>query len=247
MNSLRRHPILVVFLSSAICAAAGGCQERVPPYGIENQRALASERGEVWAIAPAINLSGQQEVDPILQADLAYAQLQTIKGLTVVPVNRVAEVYATLRIDRVQSVEQAVIVCDLLGCDAIIVPTVTAYDPYNPPKMGAALQMFRKNAAPISGGAEQIDPRALTRAARPLPTDALPEPQAGPFVQAVGMFDAANGSVRDALLAYAKGRNDPLGPLGAKEYFVSMDRYCGFVYHELIGKLLRTQNVDPRT
>jgi hypothetical protein len=247
MNSVRRHLIPVVFLSVAFVAAGGGCQEKVPPYGVEHQRALASERGEVWAIAPAINLSGQRDVDPILQADLAFEQLQTIKGLTVVPVNRVAEVYATLRIDRVQSVEQAVIVCDLLGCDAIIVPTVTAYDPYNPPKMGASLQMFRKNASPASNRPEEIDPRALARAARPLPTASLPEPAAGPFVQAVGMFDATNGSVREALLAYAKGRNDPVGPLGAKEYFVSMDRYCGFVYHELIGKLLRTQNADLKT
>src|SRR5215213_6465391 len=99
MNCLRRHLIPALFLASALCVAAGGCQEKVPPYGIETQRALASERGEVWAIAPAINLSGQRDVDPILQADLAYQQLQTIKGLTVIPVNRVAEVYATLRIE----------------------------------------------------------------------------------------------------------------------------------------------------
>ena len=65
-------------------------------------------------------------------------------GLTVVPVNRVAEVYASLRIEKVQSAEQAAIVCDLLGCDALVVPTMTAYDPYNPPKMGASLQVFRR-------------------------------------------------------------------------------------------------------
>jgi len=35
----------------------------------------------------------------------------------------------------------------------------------------------------------------------------------------VGMFDAANGSVRQAVLDYAVGRNDPQGPLGSKEIF----------------------------
>ena len=30
------------------------------------------------------------------------------------------------------------------------------------------------------------------------------------------MFDAANGSVRDDLLEYTKGRNDPIGPMGPK-------------------------------
>jgi hypothetical protein len=29
--------------------------------------------------------------------------------------------------------------------------------------------------------------------------------------------------------------------MGAKEYLVSMERYCGFVYHELIGQLLKAR------
>lgn len=216
--------------------ATGGCQEKAPAYGVEESNRLESRR-EVWAIAPALNLSGQAEVDPLLQADIAYQQLQQVRGLTVVPVNRVAEVYATLRIDQVQSAEQAALVCDLLACDALVVPTVTAYDPYNPPKFGAALQLFRR---PVTyARAEQLDPRALSRAATPGADESLPRPEAAEFEQSVGIFDAANGSVRAALLRYADGRNDPVGPLGAKEYLVSMERYCGFVYHELIGRLLR--------
>ena len=45
-------------------------------------------------------------------------------------------------------------------------------------------------------------------------------------------------SVRQALEDYAAGRNDPAGPLGADEYRLSMDRYGGFVYHELIATLM---------
>ncbi len=37
---------------------------------------------------------------------------------------------------------------------------------------------------------------------------------------------------------FAVGRNDPLGPLGSKEYFVNMDRYCAFAYHTLIADLV---------
>lgn len=61
------------------------------------------------------------------------------------------------------------------------------------------------------------------------------------FFQAAGMFDAANGSVREDLQMYAGGRYEPSGPLGMKEYLVNMDRYCGFVYHRLIRDLLRNQ------
>jgi hypothetical protein len=58
------------------------------------------------------------------------------------------------------------------------------------------------------------------------------------FSQAVGMFDAADGTVRDRLLLYARGRNDPTGPLGHREYLLSIDRYTSFVYHELIEALV---------
>jgi hypothetical protein len=61
------------------------------------------------------------------------------------------------------------------------------------------------------------------------------------FVQAVGMFDAANGTVRDAVMGYARGRHDPVGPMGPREYLVSMDRYVGFAYHTLVGDLLRAE------
>jgi hypothetical protein len=168
-----------------------------------------------------------------------YGQLQQVRGITVIPVNRVVEVYATLKIDKVQTPEQANVVCDLLGCDALLVPTVTAYDAYMPPKFGASLQLIRKPRE--WERAANVDPRELARRAAPGPDEAMPAARAIPpngVVQAVGMFDAANGSVREALFVYAAGRNDPVGPMGAKEYLVSMDRYCGFVYHELIVQVL---------
>lgn len=238
MNVRRIIPVLwLLVLGAFLALVATGCQQKPIQYGFEATLALSQSRGEVWAIAPAINLSGEADVDPILQADIAYGQLQHVRGLTVIPVNRVAEVYASLRIERLQSPEQASLVCDLLGCDALVVPTVTAYDPYNPPKFGASLQLFRKPST--YSRPEQIDPRTLTRAAAPAANESLPEEP--DFAQAVGMFDATNGTVRDALLAYALGRHDPVGPLGVKEYFVSMERYCGFVYHQLIGELIRKQ------
>lgn len=217
-----------------------GCQKPVV-YGREQELGLDQERGEVWAIAPALNLSGQRDVDPLLQADIAYGQLQRVRGLTVIPVNRVAEVYNSLRIEKVQSAEQAAIVCDLLGCDALVVPTVTAYDPYNPPKMGASLQVFNRPGSFSRQAAASVDVRELSRAAAPPPGESLPK-QPDTFIQAVGMFDAANGTTRDAVLAYAAGRNDPVGPMGAKEYLASMERYCGFVYYELIADVLRQKS-----
>jgi hypothetical protein len=224
----------IVVVMGMLLAAGQGCAEKPLVYGSERQLQWAGERRQVWAVAPALNLSGQPQVDPLLQADLVYQQLQQVSGITAVPVNRVAEVYASLRIDKVQSEQQAALVCDLLGCDALLVPTVTAYDPYNPPKFGAALQLFGQTGSAARPAA--VDVRELARQAAPAPDQSLPNP--GGFVQSVGMFDAANGSTRQAVFVYASGRSDPAGPLGIKEYVLSMDRFCGFVYHTLIEQLI---------
>jgi hypothetical protein len=139
----------------------------------------------------------------------------------------------------VQSAEQASLVCEQLGCDALLVPTITIFDPYDPPKLGASLQLFRKGQTSLP---PNVDVHELSRQAAPPPTMALPPPKDAGFKQSVGMFDAANGSVRDKLSEYARGRNDPQGPMGQREYLMNMDRYSGFVYYQLILDLLRSMN-----
>jgi len=231
---MRSVLLLILTLVTAVFAA-GGCIEHDPLYGREQVKTLPTQRRQVWAVAPVINLSGEHGVDPLLQADLVFQQLQQVRGVTAVPVNRVAEVYVALHIDRIATPEQASLICDLLGCDGLIVPTVTIYDPYNPPKFGGSVQLFIKPSTFARAG--NIDPRELARRATPQPVDPIPTGN-GDVVQVVGMFDAANGTVRDRLALYAAGRNDPVGPLGHKEYFVRMERYCGFAYSELIEQLI---------
>jgi hypothetical protein len=222
--------VVIAFVSAVTLLA--GCSHNEPQYGTEHQLDLPGKHQQVWAVAPAVDLSGEN-VDPLLQADIVFGQLQQVRGLTCIPVNRVVEVYASLRIAQIQSEDQAKVVCDLLGCDALVVPTVTLYDPYNPPKFGASLQLFEKSSF---SRVQQVDARQLSREATPGPMQSLPA--TGNFAQAVGMFDASNGTTRHALFLYAEGRHDPVGPLGSKEYLVSMDRYCGFAYSALIRDLV---------
>ena len=221
-----------------LLVAGTGCADKAPPYGREVVSVLPGARPQVWAVAPALNLSGQREVDPLLQSDVLYHKLQEVRGLTVVPVDRVVQVYAALRIEQVQSPEQAAVVCEALGADALVVPTVTAYDPYDPPKWGGSLQVFR---AGRTAGPPPVDAYDLVRRAAPDPNAMPAGPANAGFTQAVGMFDAANGTVRDALMGYARGRHDPAGPMGPREYLASMDRYVGFAYHTLVGDLLRAE------
>jgi len=237
---MRSIPFILALIAAVLPEVE--CAEKTPPYGRETTRTLPTKRRQVWAVAPVINLSGEQGVDPFLQADLVFQQLQQVQGVTVVPVNRVAEVYATLKIAQVSSPEQASLVCDLLGCDGLVVASVTIFDPYNPPKLGGAVQLFMKPRSynrPID-----VDPRELARQSTPREVDATPALANGSTVQVVGMYDGANGTVRDALRRYAAGRNDPLGPLGEKEYLVHMDRFCGFAYGDMIERLIASPKLN---
>jgi hypothetical protein len=219
-------------------AYIAGCSDPPPPqWGVEHgPLMLPGHKRQVWAVAPMVNLSGQKAADSILQADLLYQQLGQVEGVTAIPVNRTVEVLASLRLEKVQSERQAALVCELLGCDGLIVPTITIYDPYNPPKLGAALQLFLK--PPGMARPASVSPREMARQASPPVDQSLP--RGSEIVQVVKMCDAQNGSVRDAMLRYAEGRHDPLGPLGAREYLVCMDRFCGFVYHGMLADLLNS-------
>jgi hypothetical protein len=221
-------------------AIMAGCGTPPKPYGEERQLFLPSARQLVWAVAPTLNISGQRHVDPLLQSDLVFEQLQSVHGLTVIPVDRVVQVYASLHIEKVESEQEAATVCDLLGCDGLIVPTVTVYDPFDPPKMGASIQLFPKPGS--IDHASLVDPHELARAPSPGP-QAIAKPKQ--LVQAKGIFDAADGSVRDRVNAFAAGRVDPNGPLGTREMYLDMDRYSAFVYHELITQLLNELTPPP--
>jgi len=226
------------FLVCTMLLSSGCSMFQKEQYGTEQMLFLPGKVKAIWAVAPAINLSGQEQVDPLLQADLVYSQLQQVHGVTIIPVNRVVEVFVSLKIDKIQTPEQAALVCDLLGADAIVVPTITMFDPYNPPKFGASLQLMAKPGSFVRNA--NVDPRELARAARPDPNQAPVAIDNADFIQSVGMFDASNGTTRDLVYEYARGRNNPSGPMGAEEYFQSMDRYCSFVYFTLIDDLLHS-------
>lgn len=219
----------------AVCAGQlvinPGCTSP-PEYGQETLTYAPRYGPRTIAIAPAINLSGQSAPDALLQADIVYQQMQQVRGVTVIPVNRVVQVCAGLGIQDIDSREQAVAICEALGADALAVPTITIFDPYDPPKMGASLQLFVAKYRDRNGG---LDVRQLSRAPVEGPVQSLPKN--ADFIQAARLFDASSGTTRDRLSGYAAGRNDPAGPMGEREFFLNMDRYAAFVWHELIDEV----------
>lgn len=191
------------------------------------------------AVAPALNFSGSSDFDPIKVADALASELSEVPGVAVIGVNRVLAVFAEQGVDRIQSPEHALAVCERLGADAIMVFAMTEYDAYTP-VMGIAAQMYGRHAA----GQQMMDPVATSRMARPFPMSAGHE-SLRPWAQSQRTFDARHDVVRAALEEYAESRNGSGGPYGWKKYLASQEWYVRFCCHTVCRDLLEQSGRMP--
>ncbi len=217
-------------------AALGGCG--LLEKDIEQPYTLASPypAPKLWAVAPIRNESGTSIVDSMVVADKIAQQLQQVDRITVLPVNRVLEAMQATGLERIGSVGDAMGLMQTLDTDGLIVGTVSAWDPYEPPRIGATLQLYSRRA-PEAG---MVSSRRLTYAATDDRLPGLTE-HSQPVAQASGYFDAANGSVLTRLKAYATGRTAIDSPAGWRKYLLSMDLYTEYVSHELTRQLLESE------
>jgi len=194
-------------------------------------------RPQLWAVAPPINESGVSIVQTDHVADLLTEEAQRAPGINVIPVNRVIAAMNQLSISAVHSVGDARALMGLLGLDGILIGTVTAYDPYRPPKLGMALELhvFTPHRQRYWG-----DPNDLVRSPTGEPsanTNITPNPVA----QVAGIFDAEHTDTQELLESYAKNYPVPQSAYGDDIYLVRMDLYTQFVCHQLINELLRAE------
>lgn len=197
----------------------------------------------VWAVAPFANESGVSIVQGDRVADAFAEQIESVDGLRSVPVNRVIAAMRQLDLKRIASPSDAMKLMQTLNVHGVIVGTVTAYDSYDPPKFGAAIQLFQRDGLHHGGCGGMIDPIAATRAPseRPLSVDSSRQEPA--TAQASGVFDAANHQTLVWLDDYAVGRTEPNSAFGRREHLVRMDLYTQFVAYRLLHDLLASERV----
>ncbi len=192
---------------------------------------------KLWAVMPFRNESGVSIVDHVRFADKLTQQLQQVGGIRALPVNRVIEAANSTEIGPIDSVGEAVALMQTLDVDGLIVGTISAWDPYEPPKIGATIQLYsRRNPGSYNGA----DLQSLTYAA----TDGVMSGTTRhdqPVATAGGYFDAANGKVLQRLNDYAVGRSGHESPAGWRAYLLNMDLYSEFVSHELMRRLFRAE------
>ncbi len=232
-----------VYLSRTLCLAVAAMVVSVSLVGcakrIERPTTLTSPYPgpKVWAVVPFRNESGTSLVDSAAMADRMAQQVQQVEGVTVLPVNRVFAAMSAMKLREVNTVADAMGLMQTLGADGLVVGTITAWDPYEPPKIGAQVQLYAKRGVYRGTG---IDSRSLTYAA----SDRLPQGTVRydqPVSSAGGYFDAANGDVMYRLMAFAKGRTPDDSPSGNRRYLLNMDLYSEFVSHELTRRLFSAE------
>jgi hypothetical protein len=216
--------------------ATGGCAPK-----LTQPTTLTSpfEGTQLWAVVPFANESGVSLVDGVRVADMFVQQLQQVDGINTVPVNRVLLAMRYSDMPSISSPQDAVQLARMLDADAIVVGTVTAWEPYPPPTMGMAVQLF------ADGGyrTARIIPQDLVRS----PTAGVSPGELGPshaVAEAAGVFDSRNHQTLTWLEAYADGRTEPDGAFGTEIYLMDMELYTQFVSYRLIHDLLAFGQVE---
>ena len=227
-----RHLAALVCL--ALMLALAGCQSgaRFQPQ----THASPYPGAQLWAVVPFLNESGVSVIDSARQADLFTEELQQVEGIDTVPVNRVIHAMRQLNLAAVLTGDDAIALIEALQVDGLVVGTITAWDPYNPPTFGLAVQLFR----PALLTKSEVDPRDLTRqSSGEIELGAMNDVH--PVAQAAGIFDARNERTRIWIDEYAVGRTPIDSPYGAEIYLVRMELYTKFVSYRLIGDLLHAE------
>jgi len=193
------------------------------------------EHTQVWAVAPFTNESGVSLVEGDKVADQFVHQVQDIRGVNAIPVNRVIVAMRELDMPHVRSAHDAAALMSKLGVDGIIIGTVTAYDPYRPMTLGAAIELHLADQSHRSRAV--LDTRSLSRSTNESYSPASLGP-GNPVAQAAGVFDARNHETLAWLKHYATGRTTPDSAYGQDIYLVRMDLYTQFVSYRLLHDLL---------
>ncbi|NJL30277.1 MAG: hypothetical protein HC898_00840 [Phycisphaerales bacterium] len=234
----RRQPAVLSWLISTVvlvglfnlllsgCASSKPADELQSPYPTRH----------VWAVAPLSNLSGSLSADGLALADHLHRQLENAGNLDVLPVNRVIGAMEALELRQITTQAQALQLLQTLGVDGLVVGAVTAYDPYDPPKIGLTLELYTQEKVD-QYDAEKL--RALTRQ----PTEDGPggnqwSAVSQPVAVTGSVLDASDPRTRAALEKYAAQRGPQNERDAWRRYRVSIDHYSEFVAYVMSYRLL---------
>ncbi len=228
-----------MILSTLASLLATGGLLFVGPAGCEKKKAEIVETspyppGFALAIAPALNFSGSSDVDPVKVADTFASELGSTAGLNILPVNRVMAILAREGKWQIESPAHAVRVARQLGCDAIIVPALTDYEPYTPIVVGLAAQLYVVPEA----DAAQTGAALANNPAKSAPdvANAL-----SPRAQVRTVYNASHADLADRVKKYGKVRDADKSPYAWRRYMLSQELFLRFCCWDSGNRLMEQE------
>lgn len=202
-----------------LLAILAGCHEPHPATDTADRWPFRSVQR--LAVAPAMNFSGQESLDPVRVADLLASELTQSGGVTIVPVNRVAAALIARGGLHVRSPAAAYEVCRAVGADAMLISAITEYQPFPPMIVGATFELF-------------VLPEAAARRASANGDIAVD----GPAAQVQLTWDASQTETVRRVRAFGERRDSEAGPMGWRRYLVTQEGFLRFCAFEGINALI---------
>ena len=214
------------------CASPKSAQVLVSPY----------PQPQSLAVVPFRNLSGAQGLDVIAATDEFITELGQVKGVTVMPVNRVLAALSELELAQVESPTDVMTLAQALDVDAVIVGSITRWEPYPPPLVSISVQLYSRDKIEQERGSSQfhVDPATLAQMGAPFEMGLRPAIRPQAMVQEV--YDAGQDQVVERIKLYDRNRDQGPAPLSWQRNMLQRN-YLRFVSHEVINELL-TQERD---
>jgi len=201
-----------------------------------------ASRGEVlWAVVPLRNESGTTLADTLAISDKVVAAASQVRGVRTLPLNRTIATMRALRMTHLETPADAKKLATEMGADGIIVGSITAYDPFDPPTLGIALALYSRTPIMDFAGAQTMDTRTLQ--AQPTDYQYFPRSSFGEAPASVisQYMDAKNHQLLADVRAYASGRHDPRSAYGWRRYVASMDLFTEFAAWHAVSRLLDSE------
>lgn len=248
--SRSRQPVITLSALVTLCVlalgivACSGCASRDTDRLVAPSVTVAPydsiQGGILWAVAPIRNESGTSLIETADLTDRLVAACAQVQGVRVLPANRTAEAMRALGMRQISSSADAKRVAARMGADAIVIGSVSAYDPYVP-TLGLSLALFTRPGSPIDETTRAGDPRALTmQTSERAPTRRAAMPDA-PASVVSEHFDGKNHQVLIEVRNYANGRSDHSSALNWKRYVASMPLFEEFCSAAAVERLVQSE------
>lgn len=234
-----------VLLSVIPCVLLAACASNSKEVLTAPQPIIApydSRTGEVtWAVAVPMNESATSSVQPLEVGDALVAALEECRGIRCIPMNRTVQAMRDMNLPSIRTAADARQLATALGADAILVSTISAYDPYTP-EFGIAAAVFARPGAMLpQSQTTSKDPRLLTRSTAEPTFDSPTSFGDRPVCVVSEHLDGRNHQVLMDLRTYALGRMQGESALGWRQYLVSMPRYTQFAAYRTVHQVIQQE------